>query len=72
MSFPNLVITKSTLGKFGVSILVLVDVFPEPEQHLWLLFLIMGVSILVLVDVFPELGEVKGFAKTIEKFQSLF
>ena len=53
----------SLLFLFKVSILVLVDVFPEPELPPPFLFLPV-VSILVLVDVFPEPGRyitVSGF-----------
>ena len=54
MSFPNLLCFDVEVEPTCVSILVLVDVLPEPMQGLTVLMPPYSVSILVLVDVLPE------------------
>ena len=61
MSFPNTVPGGSESAGIYVSILVLVDVFPEPERRGDKLCP-AEVSILVLVDVFPELSIIRFLA----------
>ena len=57
MSFPNDIGKYSGHGFSEVSILVLVDVLPEPRYQALASWTPLRVSILVLVDVLPELGD---------------
>ena len=72
MSFPNPDPGSIFSDNYLVSILVLVDVFPEFIVDTQDETVMTMVSILVLVDVFPEFIENRPCNAIIFRFQSLF